>query len=165
MAHEMTFAMASPTSTDLSFTDACRRNLCKVKTLSFEKKSYEWNVVDKLEIVSATRSDKSRGKVVMKYSNVASHHLNNQGNIHGGALATWVDVVTSLSIWFVSNVFTVSVGIHVDYIGAVSADCDLVFDTRVDKVGNTISFATCQITTGDGKVIANATHTVARARL
>jgi hypothetical protein len=68
MAREMTFAMASPTSTDVSFTDACRRNLCKVKTLSFEKKSYECNVVDKLEIVSATRSDKSRGKVVMKYS-------------------------------------------------------------------------------------------------
>jgi hypothetical protein len=43
----------------------------------------------------------------------SSRNLNSQGNIHGGALATWADVATSLSIWLVSDVSTVSVGIHV----------------------------------------------------
>ena len=161
--------IAAPPSTttndDGSFTDACRNNLHKVKTLSTDKESYERSVVDKLQVIFRNKDVDKRGKVVMRYSDVASRHLNNQGNIHGGALAAWVDVVTSLSIWFVSSVSTVSVGFHVDYISAASEGCDLVFDTRVDKVGTTISFATCQITTGDGKVIANATHTVARARL
>lgn len=101
----------------------------------------------------------------MKYSNVGKHHLNNNGTIHGGALATWIDLVTSLSIIFISGFPTVSVGIHVDYIGAASEGCDLYFDTSVDKVGKTISFASCQVTTADGKILANASHTVARARL
>lgn len=152
---------------DDSFTDACRTKLKQVKSLSEKKCSYECNVIDRLEVLSAVRRDnnKNGGEIVMRYQRVSKHHLNNQGSIHGGALATWVDVVTSLSIWFISGVSTVSVGLSVDYIGAASDQSDLYFYTSVDKVGKTLSFATCQIATAEGKIIANASHTVTRARL
>lgn len=151
---------------DILFTAECNAKLQQVTSLSREKGSFECHVMDTLQVISASRdSNNKTGTIIMKYSNVKNHQLNNQGQIHGGALATWADVVTSLSIWFISGISSVSVSLHMDYIGAASIGADLYFHTRVDKVGKNLSFCTCQVTTAKNKIIANASHIVARARL
>ena len=154
-----------------SFAASCRSKLEKVKALSLEKGSYEGSVIDKLEIISAVQensgssNNNKRGEIVMRYAKVSGRHLNNQGNIHGGALATWVDIVTSLAIWFMSEEPMVSVSLHVNYMNAASDKGDLYFYASVGKVGKTLSFATCRVMAQEGTMIATASHTVARAKL
>ena len=78
---------------------------------SFESKFYHLDLVEvrygkkkyavkDLEMVSQ-EEDKTQnfiGELLIKFSNANQYFGNNMGSVHGGAIATWVDIVTSQAV-------------------------------------------------------------------
>ena len=82
----------------------------------------------------------------MKFEKVGKKFLNTMGGVHGGALATWVDIVTSSAI----NMFdakdrltSVSVALNMDYISGARGGDDLYFRIVVPKIGKNLAFTFC----------------------
>jgi uncharacterized protein (TIGR00369 family) len=173
------------------FAEQCIQKLQAFKALSKQRQSHECSFISKLELISfekdherfgfsesqtrpqvlqsTTDTNKSTppdNKLVLRFSCVPETYLNSGGTVHGGALATWVDVTTSFAVWcFESGKnkgrSTVSVSLDVDYIGPALQGCDLFFEATVHKIGKTLAFATCQIKTDDGSLVVTGSHTVA----
>ena len=78
---------------------------------------------DNVKVVPYTplpNHEKTVGYVTLKFANVSEHFANPMGGVHGGALATWVDIVTSIAIFALdphNRPTTVSVSLDMDYIG------------------------------------------------
>ena len=83
------------------------------------------------------------------------------GTIHGGAIATWVDVVTSAAILMLDakeRIASVSVNLDVDYMTAAPKGSDVYFRTRVSKIGKSLAFTSCDVCNTGGTVLAKSTH-------
>jgi uncharacterized protein (TIGR00369 family) len=173
------------------FAEKCIQKLEAFKALSKQRQSHECSFISKLELISfekdhervdfsesktkppvfqsptaTSKPTPPENKLVLRFCCVPESYLNSGGTVHGGALATWVDVTTSFAVWcFESGKnkgrSTVSVSLDVDYIGPALHDCDLYFEATVHKIGKTLAFATCQIKTEDGSLVVTASHTVA----
>ena len=73
-----------------------------------------------------------------KYEKVPAVFSNPMMKMHGGAAATWVDIVTTLALIGLdkdNRPMTVSVGLNVDYIGAGNIGEDLYMKAVVLKSG------------------------------
>ena len=87
------------------------------------------------------------------------------GKVHGGAMATWVDVVTSLAICALDpfeRLTSVSANMSMSFLNGASIGDDLYFSTTLDKVGKNLAFTSCTILGPDKKtIILQGTHTKA----
>ena len=66
----------------------------------YDAKTGETNNFDKspIEVHWGAKDPRILGTVLYKFSNVDGNFSNQFGNIHGGAIVTWVDIVTSAAI-------------------------------------------------------------------
>ncbi len=91
-----------------------------------------------------------------------SHHLNLQGRLHGGVLATLADTATGLAVRtkLTSAQRHVTVQLGVQYLSA-SGRGRIVAVGRAVRVGRQIAFAEAEIRDAHGKLLATAQVTLA----
>lgn len=167
----------------LDYVNDIKKRLLKVKRIyegnnpdSFELKFYPDTIVeignakhvfridgDKVtqEVQTSTYTDV--GHIVFKYNDPRKFHCNGRsiGSVHGGALATWTDLTTSLAIFAFDQQQRsewVSLNISQDYPNAALPGKALYMKASVKKIGKTLSFADCQILNEDFKVVSTGTH-------
>mmetsp|Transcript_20085 Transcript_20085/g.30201 ORF Transcript_20085/g.30201 Transcript_20085/m.30201 type:complete len:229 (+) Transcript_20085:2-688(+) len=85
---------------------------------------------------------KSRLVVAIRVTDSIS---NSSGNVHGGALATMVDVLTSAIMFATDPRPSVSVDLHVSYLSAAPIGTTLMIESRVDHIGRSMIFGSCRI--------------------
>ena len=154
------------------FKKFCQEN----NSESFEYKFYDFETIevhtgDKLykiknnECVGVTDKPCSIvGTIIFKFPDVSDYFKNPMGKVHGGAMATWVDCVTSMGILALDKkerLTHVSVNLAVDYVSGASIGDDLYFKVDVTKVGRSLAFTRCDILLEDGTLVASGTHTKA----
>jgi len=92
----------------------------------------------------------------------AEHHLNLQGTLHGGMIATLADTATGLAVRSMvpagSRHVTVQLDVH--YLSPGRAGHVTAVGTTV-RVGATIAYAEADVTDERGRLLARATATVA----
>lgn len=103
------------------------------------------------------------GHIVFKYNDPRKFHCNGRsiGSVHGGALATWNDLTTSMAIYaFDSKQRSewVSLNISQDYPNAALPGKALFLKATVRKIGKSLAFADCQIMDESMKVVSTGTH-------
>jgi acyl-coenzyme A thioesterase 13 len=90
---------------------------------------------------------------------VTREKTNRYGTLHGGCIATLVDVIGTSSIFSVSPESGVSLHISVDYLSPAPAGKNVVIDSKVVRVGRTIAVANVVVESeGDGRVLAQGRH-------
>ena len=91
---------------------------------------------------------------------VTREKTNRYGTLHGGCIATLVDVVGTAAIFSVSPESGVSLHISVDYLSPAPAGKNVVIDSKVVRVGRTIAVANVVVESeGDGgRVLAQGRH-------
>ena len=83
------------------------------------------------------------------------------GKIHGGAMATWVDVITSLAISGFDEkqrLLSVSLNLTQDFLNAGEVGEDVYFKAIVKKLGKSIAFTECVILNSKMQILSTATH-------
>jgi acyl-coenzyme A thioesterase 13 len=90
---------------------------------------------------------------------VGSEKTNRYGTLHGGCIATLVDVVSTAALVTQSDHPGVSVNIDVAYMSPGPAGEEVQVDATVVKVGANLAFMEVLITSADGKVVARGSHT------
>ncbi|KAI7890782.1 esterase [Mucor mucedo] len=87
----------------------------------------------------------SEGKVSAEFQ-VEKTHLNRLDSVHGGLLATVVDIGGSLAIASKGLFATgVSTDINISYISGVKQGEKIQVEARVDKLGKTLAFTTVEL--------------------
>ena len=90
---------------------------------------------------------------------VGVEKTNRYGTLHGGCIATLVDVVSTAALVTQSDHPGVSVNIDVAYMSPGPAGEEVQVDATVVKVGANLAFMEVLITSADGKVVARGSHT------
>ena len=100
------------------------------------------------------------GSVLIKVSKITEWYANGYRTVHGGAIATWVDCLTSLCIYSFDPTqrWSVSINMTTDYVNAGQIDAPLYFRCKVLKIGKNIAFSECLILDEKLRLIASATH-------
>ena len=107
------------------------------------------------------KDDDSLGFIIFKIDKVDSHFANTIGTVHGGALATFVDCLTSCALFafdIKNRPFTVSLNLTVDYLNEGPIGKALYFKCNIEKVAKNVAFTSCQISTENGKMVASGKH-------
>jgi len=91
---------------------------------------------------------------------VSDAFKNGYGTLHGGAIASIVDVVGTLSILSVDNTKPgVSVDINVSYVGAAKADSKVLIEGQLIKLGRRLAYTQVSLKDEKGQMIAIGRHT------
>ncbi|KAL1927101.1 hypothetical protein VTP01DRAFT_5064 [Rhizomucor pusillus] len=101
--------------------------------------------------------DSSDGRVRAQFT-VEKQHLNRLKSVHGGLLATVVDVGGSLAVASKGLYATgVSTDINISYISGAKEGQVITLDCRCDKLGKTLAFTSVEMT-ADGRLVAIGRH-------
>lgn len=84
---------------------------------------------------------------------------NRYGTLHGGCIATLVDVISTAALVTKSNHPGVSVDISVSYMSPGPAGETVEGDATLTKLGANLAFMDVTITNEQGKVVAKGSHT------
>ncbi|CAG8580141.1 6572_t:CDS:2 [Cetraspora pellucida] len=92
---------------------------------------------------------------------IQAHHLNRLESLHGGVIASLVDVCGSLAIASKGMHHTgVSTDLNVSYVGSAENGDILLMNAECVKLGKTLAFTTVEMHNKDnGKLIAQGRHT------
>ncbi|MEP6477292.1 MAG: PaaI family thioesterase [Actinomycetota bacterium] len=109
-----------------------------------------------MELVGATRG---RVEVALE---VTHHHLNLQGSLHGGVMATLADTATGLAVRTMLPVGRrhVTIQLDVHYLAPGRLGQIIAVATTV-RVGSQVAYAEADIRDGNDRLLARATATVA----
>ncbi|ORZ25507.1 esterase [Absidia repens] len=114
---------------------------------------YDKHVLPGLRIVNA-----EAGRVRAEFK-VEKQHLNRLQSVHGGLLATVVDIGGSLVLASKGLFATgVSTDINISYISGAKEGQMVTVDATCDKLGKTLAFTSIEIS-ADGKIVAQGRHT------
>ncbi|KAI9026601.1 acyl-coenzyme A thioesterase-like protein 13 [Phycomyces nitens] len=104
------------------------------------------------------------GRVTAEFM-VEKHHLNRLKSVHGGLLATAVDIGGSLAIASKGLFATgVSTDINISYISGAKEGDIVKMDAKCDKLGKTLAFTSVELSSNRGLVaIGRHTKFVAKA--
>ncbi|KAK7079686.1 Acyl-coenzyme A thioesterase 13 [Halocaridina rubra] len=113
------------------------------------------NNVSKLRIVSA-----AEGKCTAELT-IDEDHQNRMGGLHGGLIATLVDVVAAKAVMSTGKATKgVVTNLRISYARRARVGEDIVIIADTDKVGKNISFCRVTISQKDtGKLVATGSHT------
>jgi len=119
--------------------------------------SYSKTVLENIQLEKVNMQDSSiifKMKVSPKIANAA-------GNLHGGAIATIVDMMTTITIVIFDkhNRAGVSVNLGVSYVTAATIGETIFVESKLLKSGKNLAFSECTIRKSDGQVVASARHT------
>ena len=84
---------------------------------------------------------------------------NRYGTLHGGCIATAVDVISTAALVTVSPDPGVSADLSVRYLSPGPGFEDVEIDARVLKVGKSLAFMEVTVSTLEGKPVARGSHT------
>ncbi|GAB2218513.1 hypothetical protein Droror1_Dr00001738 [Drosera rotundifolia] len=100
------------------------------------------------------------GRVVCSFR-VPPRLLNTANTLHGGAIASLVDLVGSAAIFTAGAPFTgVSVEISVSYLDGAGVDEEIEIEARNLRVGKAVAVVSVELRKKDtGKIIAQGRHT------
>ncbi|CAO0800788.1 unnamed protein product [Mucor circinelloides] len=113
---------------------------------------YDSLVLPKLKVINS-----ENGRVSAEFQ-VEKQHLNRLESVHGGLLATVVDIGGSLAIASKGLFATgVSTDINISYISGVKQGETINVDARVDKLGKTLAFTTVEMYS-KGRLVALGRH-------
>ncbi|CAO3629122.1 unnamed protein product [Cunninghamella blakesleeana] len=105
---------------------------------------YDAHVLPELRIV-----DSKEGRVHAEFK-VEKQHLNRLKSVHGGLLATVVDIGGSLALASKGLFATgVSTDINISYISSAKEGDIVTVDATCDKLGKTLAFTSVQLSSGD----------------
>ncbi|KAL8610588.1 hypothetical protein ACOMHN_006307 [Nucella lapillus] len=115
---------------------------------------------EKLVLSQAKIIDGGEGRVKCEIP-VSDNLLNGVGTLHGGAIATIVDGISTWAAVSVgNNVPGLSIELSVSYIKAAFPGETLVVDAQMSHIGRRLAFLTVDITNKDsGALIAQGKHT------
>nr|XP_018902686.1 PREDICTED: acyl-coenzyme A thioesterase 13-like isoform X1 [Bemisia tabaci] len=114
-------------------------------------------VLEKVSVVSV-----DHGKIVAEMK-VEAEHLNVYNTLHGGLIATIVDVIPSLGHFTHPNGArggsSATTNLDISYLNSAKVGDEIVITANTVKAGKTLAFLEAKITEKtSGKVIATATH-------
>lgn len=91
---------------------------------------------------------------------VEKEHVNIFGTLHGGLIATLVDIITSLAVFAHPRQGKgVSVNLNVSYLKPAKLGDLIVIEGTTDKAGRTLAYLSCKIYHKEsGDVVATASH-------
>ncbi|KAI9366191.1 putative PaaI_thioesterase family protein [Pilaira anomala] len=113
---------------------------------------YDSLVLPGLKVVNS-----ESGKVSAEFK-VEKQHLNRLESVHGGLLATVVDIGGSLAIASKGLFATgVSTDINISYISGVKQGEMIQVEARVDRLGKTLAFTTVELSS-NGRLVALGRH-------
>uniref|UniRef100_UPI00398ED2D5 acyl-coenzyme A thioesterase 13 isoform X2 n=1 Tax=Pristiophorus japonicus TaxID=55135 RepID=UPI00398ED2D5 len=112
-------------------------------------------VLSKMTVVSA-----SPGKIVCEMQ-VEEEHVNRGNTLHGGLIATLIDVVSTTALLNTERALPgVSVDMNVTYMNAAKLGEDIIITAQVLKEGKSLAFTTVDLTNKvTGKLLAQGRHT------
>ena len=84
---------------------------------------------------------------------------NARNDLHGGAIASLVDVLTSLALFADDPRPSVTVDLHVTHLCSAPANSIITVDSKVEKIGQNMVFSSCHIYGEDRRLVAKASHT------
>jgi acyl-coenzyme A thioesterase 13 len=90
---------------------------------------------------------------------VTSELTNRFGTLHGGCVATLVDVLTTVALLTVTKQGGVSTDLNVSYCAPAPTGSRVLITCEVLKVGKTLAWMECVLKNEDGDVIATGRHT------
>lgn len=76
-----------------------------------------------------------------------THQKNIQETVHGGALATMIDVVTTIGMLRMTHMRTISVSLSTEFLNVIKVGEEVEIETEIAKIGKNIVFADCRIFT------------------
>ncbi|KAI9310263.1 acyl-coenzyme A thioesterase-like protein 13 [Dichotomocladium elegans] len=101
--------------------------------------------------------DSEEGRVRAEFT-VEKQHLNRLKSVHGGLLATVVDVGGSLALASKGMYATgVSTDINISYISGAKEGDVITVDCRCNKLGKTLAFTTVELSS-NGRLVALGRH-------
>lgn len=118
------------------------------------KGSFSEPLIKHLRLTDAHSADPN--KVVYLYT-IPKENVNVQGTMHGGALATLVDLVTTVSIIKVTPCRTTSISLATEFLAPSKPSDELRVETTVKKAGKNIVFTECEIYNKD-KLVCTGSH-------
>lgn len=102
---------------------------------------------------------------------VVTEELSNGGGaLHGGAIATIIDVLTTAILLAADLRPSVTIDLHTTCISAAQIGDDVTIEARIDNIGKSIQFSSCRLFTrldtdtdsdnvGKEKLVATGLHT------
>ncbi|KAI8876311.1 esterase [Backusella circina FSU 941] len=128
------------------------QQVSKVLKSFMDSGGYDSHVLPGLKILSTTN-----GTVKAEFE-VEKKHLNRLQSVHGGLLATVVDIGGSLALASKGLFATgVSTDINISYISGVKQGETITVEARVDKLGKTLAFTTVELFTKE-RLVALGRH-------
>jgi acyl-coenzyme A thioesterase 13 len=118
------------------------------------KNSFGDQLVKHLRLTDLHAADPS--KVVYLYR-IPHENINIQGTTHGGALASLIDLTTTISILKVTPNRTTSISLNTEFLVGTKPSDELKIETTIRKAGRNIIFTSCDMYHGD-KLICTGTH-------
>ena len=84
--------------------------------------------------------------------------MNAYGGVHGGALFTWVDLMTKLSVTAYDSKKREHslIGMNVNYINGIKKNSKIFVKATVQKIGGSLAFTECQILDQKGNLVLSA---------
>ncbi|ODN82895.1 hypothetical protein L202_01152 [Cryptococcus amylolentus CBS 6039] len=126
---------------------ACLKFLQNVWQKTLTKGGHDFNVLSSLRVVEA------RPGYLKGILRIEPKHLNNHNTIHGGAILTLTDTITSLSLSThgLSAPTGVSVDLNTSFVrpGGTVGD-DLICIGIVEQLGRTLAYTRCEFRTPPG---------------
>ncbi|XVF60935.1 hypothetical protein PTKIN_Ptkin08bG0088000 [Pterospermum kingtungense] len=100
------------------------------------------------------------GRVILSFK-VPPRLLNGGNYLHGGVIATLVDLVSSAAVYTVGAAFTgTSVEINVSFMDAAYADEEIEIEARALRVGKAVAVLSVELRKKNtGEIIAQGRHT------
>lgn len=98
-------------------------------------------------LIATDKFEHNPKKAYYEYTFLPSH-VNIQETCHGGALATMVDVATTVSILRMSLQRTISISLNTEFLNVIRLGEKVGIETEITKMGNKVVFTDCRIYTG-----------------
>lgn len=118
------------------------------------KGSFSEQLVKHLRLTELHSADPN--KVVYLYR-IPHENINIQGTTHGGALATLVDLTTTISILKVTPNRTTSISLNTEFLAGTKPSDEIKIETTIKKAGRNVIFTSCEMFHGD-KLVCTGTH-------
>ncbi|RKP05703.1 putative PaaI_thioesterase family protein [Thamnocephalis sphaerospora] len=129
--------------------DYVRRSLLLLR----RPKGFEGQIASNLQVVEA-----APGRAVCTMP-IEERHLNRVDSLHGGVIASLVDIGGSLAISSMGCYLTgVSTDLSVSYLSGSKIGDTITIDSRCTRIGKTLAFTTVDILHGE-RLLAQGRHT------
>ena len=117
---------------------------------------YDRNMVDRMKVLSVKVVGKT-SKIIVELP-LHEDWLNNYGTLHGGAISTIIDQVTTMAMAAVDERNSVSIDLSVSFITALQQGETMQIEAVCHKIGKSLAFTSAEIKSKD-TLIASGKHT------